>query len=282
MGARFEGATILLTGASSGIGRAMARQLAPRAARLLLVARRTERLEALKAELVADNPRLEVRLYPCDLGDLGAAAALCDRVQAEVGEVGVLINNAGIGEHGAFDRASWASLDQMIRVNVNSLALLTHRFLPAMIARGQGGVLNVSSGFGLNFLPGFATYIGTKHFVTGFTDALRVELHGTGVAVSQVCPGPVATEFEARMANAPTGIAPGFVYQSEDDCAREALDGLEADRGLVLAGTAMKLIHAFTWFVPRWLRRLVLGPVGQAMRRKELAAAERKALPSGE
>ena len=107
---------------------------------------------------------------------------------------------------GLYEFADWEKTLQMIRVNVEAVALLTHRFLPPMLKQRRGGILNVSSGWGLSFMPGFAAYVGTKHFVTGFTESIRLEAKSMGVVVSQVCPGPVATEFVEVSGN-PVGRA---------------------------------------------------------------------------
>ena len=170
-----------------------------------------------------------MHLFVCDLSNLDETARLLDEVAAEVGEVDVLVNNAGVGEFGAYDQMDWRRIGSMLTLNVSSLALLTHRLVGPMVARGRGGVLNISSGFGLGFSPGFAAYVGSKHFVTGFTEALRLDLSGTGVAVTQVCPGPVRTEFAARVGY-PGGRdpAPGIAYISDEKCARAALRGSRA------------------------------------------------------
>lgn len=265
---RLDGSTVLLTGASSGIGREMARQLAPRVARLVLVARRVDRLEALREELRAANARLEVHLLPADLSEVAQAARLADQVAQQVGEVDVLINNAGVGDFALFDGADWERLERMIALNVTSLVLLTRRFVPGMVARGHGGVLNVSSGFGLGFLPGFATYVGSKHFVTGFTETLRLDLDGTGVVVSQVCPGPVRTEF-GETASLDEGAVPGFVYLSSAHCAHLALDGFEREAALILPGWQMKLIYGVLAVSPRFMQRLVQKGIARTLRRRQ-------------
>ncbi|HEY7953754.1 MAG TPA: SDR family oxidoreductase [Polyangia bacterium] len=276
MALSLDGTTMLITGASSGIGRAIARLAAGRAKTLALVARRSDRLEALRDELLAAHPALKVQLFVCDLSNLDETARLLDEVAAEVGEVDVLINNAGVGEFGAYDQMDWRRIGSMLTLNVSSLALLTHRLVGPMVARGRGGVLNISSGFGLGFSPGFAAYVGSKHFVTGFTEALRLDLSGTGVAVTQVCPGPVRTEFAARVGY-PGGRdpAPGIAYISDEKCARAALRGLERDRAMVVPGLVMKLLYLVIALSPRPLMRLTQIPLARAMRRRlALAAAE--------
>ena len=171
-----DGGTILITGASSGIGSELARQLAPRARNLVLVARRTGRLEDLRPELEAKNPHLAVYIAACDLADEAATGSMLDRVSERVGAVDVLVNNAGIGDQHLYDKADWARVRRVLQVNILTPALLTHRLVPQMVERGRGGVLNVGSGAGHSFLSGAAAYTGTKHFVDGFTESLRLEL----------------------------------------------------------------------------------------------------------
>ncbi len=186
----------MITGASSGIGEHMARQLASSAKILILVARRADRLETLANALRTDNSALTVEVRPCDLSDIRATEALATEALAKHGAVDVLINNAGLGDAGLVELADWTKVQRMLAVNIDALTLLTRLLLPAMVAQKRGGILNVSSGFGMTFMPGMSAYCGTKHFVTAFTEGLRLEMIGTGVVVSQVCPGPVKTEFE--------------------------------------------------------------------------------------
>ena len=186
-----DGGTVLITGASAGIGLELARQLAPRARALVLVARRAERLEGLKDELSAKHPGLVVRTEPCDLTDPNAVDALSGHQLEDFGAIDVLVNNAGAGIQGLYEKSDWERIYSLIRLNVVALALLTRRLVPAMVARHRGGVLNMNSGAGVAIMPGMAAYVGSKHFVTGFTETLRAELDGTGVVVSQALPGPV-------------------------------------------------------------------------------------------
>ncbi len=283
MGVRLNGARVLLTGASSGIGWAMAEQLAPRAKALALVARRVERLEELRDKLRAVNSALEVEVLPCDLTDSAARAALCAKVDELWGCPDVLINNAGLGDAGLFELSPLAKQRRMIELNCTALVDLTHHFLPGMVARGSGGILQVSSGFGLAWLPMFATYVGTKHFVTGFTECLRLEVLGQGVTVSQLCPGPVATEFEQHVEN-PFGMSPpGFLQISSEKCARQALRGFEKGRAMILPGFVNRVMMFFTGLSPRWMNRLVLGLSVPRFRKKELAfRSAQKAAPTEE
>lgn len=264
-----EGTRVVVTGASSGIGREIARQLAPRAGALALIARRTERLEELATELRAGNGALAVHVLGCDLSDREATRALPARIEAAMGEVDVLVNNAGLGLMGMFEGADLDKILAMLEVDVASLVSLTHAFVPGMVARKRGGILNVSSGFGLSFTPGFATYVGAKHFVTGFTESLRAELSGTGVVASQICPGPVATEFEQVSGNYTGRKVPGFVEIDAVQCARAAIRGLENDRALVIPGAAVNVGMTMLGLTPRWMQRLVLNPAGRWLRKRE-------------
>jgi short-subunit dehydrogenase len=270
-----DGSVTLITGASSGLGADFARQLAPRVKTLVLVARRTERLEKLKAELVAKHPALVVSLQPCDLADRVATDALLGRVEKEVGAIDVLINNAGLGDIGVFELAAWPKLLQMIEVNVTALVYLTHRVLPGMIARGRGGILNVSSSAGLHFLPGFATYAATKNFVTAFTEGVRIEARKGGVVMSQLCPGPVATEFEAVASNVPGLEVPSALELSSERCVRWAIAKFSRGKALIVPGYLMILTNFFGGMVPRWLKRFVLGLAIGRLRQHQLRSAER-------
>lgn len=266
---------VLVTGASSGIGREFARQLAPVARKLILVARRAERLQALSAELA--RPGLEIVVHPCDLTD----AAALDRLVETIGDVDVLINNAGIGDVGLFERLPLARIEFLLRINVLSTTRLIHRLLPGMLKRGRGGILNVSSGWGLTFIPGMGLYCGAKHFVSGFTECLRLELRGTGVVVTQVCPGPVATEF-VEVAGNPTGHdLPGILVISPERCARAALRGFARDRAMVIPGIMAKFLIHLGRVSPRWLLRLVYCWIGGWLRKRQTASSPSPAPGAG-
>jgi len=271
-----DDSTVLITGASSGIGRELARLAAAKARALVLVARRVDRLEALRDELQRARPSLKVHLEPCDLADVAAAARFLDGLAARVGDIDVLINNAGVGDFGPFDRADWKRTESLIALNVTSLALLTHRLVAPMVARGRGGVLNISSGYGFAFSPGLASYVGSKHFVTGFTESLRLDLSGTGVVVSQCCPGPVATEFE-QVAAGEEGVIPKWAQISAASCARAAMRGFERGRAMIVHGLLMKFLRFLVAVSPRFMQRLAQAPIARRFRKasdqKRLSAA---------
>jgi short-subunit dehydrogenase len=146
----------------------------------------------------------------------------------------VLVNNAGVGDSVLFDHADWKRTRRVLRANVTAVAQLTAALLPGMVERGRGGVLNIGSGAGLTVLPDAAAYVGSKHFINGFSEALRADLAGTGVRVTQVCPGPVETEFD-QVAGAVEGMpgTPRSFRISAAQCAREAVGGLERGDALV-------------------------------------------------
>ena len=265
------GSAVLITGASSGLGREFAVQLATQVRAMVLVARRSERLVGLAQELEVVNPRLRVSIQVCDLADADALERMVVAAEAAVGEIDILINNAGMGDLGLFDRAAWPKVERMLRVNVVALTTLTHRLLPAMVRRRRGGVLNVSSGFGLQFMPGVAAYVGTKHFVTGFTESLRCEVADCGVVVSQLCPGPVATEFEAHLGNFTGQKVPGFIEMDATRCVRTALRGFTRGRALIIPGVVIKLALLFGALTPRCVRRWVFGAVARRLRALQAA-----------
>ncbi len=253
-----DGGIVVVTGASSGIGAEFARQLAPRARVLVLVARRRERLDALAAELRVGRPALQVEVRPCDLSNAAAAGALADALLADHCAVDVLINNAGLGDVGLFHQRDEAKLLAMMAVNMTAPLVLTRRLLPAMVARRRGGVLNVSSGFGMFFMPGFGTYAATKHFLTAWTEALRLEVAHHGVVVSQLNPGPVATEFEDNAAN-PTGERiPALLMMSAQRCAKRGIRGFDRGGALIVPGLALRTFYGLCALAPRWLNRLAL------------------------
>jgi uncharacterized protein len=266
-----DGGVVLVTGASSGLGVEMARILARRARVLILAARRKDRMEALAAELRGLQPNLQIEIEPCDLADSAQTVALADRLLARHQAIDVLVNNAGLGDVGLFDRADWRKFRLVIGVNVEALTLLTYKLLPPMIQRGRGGILNVSSGFGLNWMPGVAVYAASKHYVTAFTDSLRVELSGTGVVVTQLCPGPVPTEFE-EVAGNPVGMSvPGIVQVSPARVARTAIAGFDRGRAMIIPGVIISFLITLGAFTPRWILRLLYGWMGPALRKKARA-----------
>jgi len=258
---KIDNCRALITGASSGIGREFARQLANRADSLILLARREQRLDQLTNELRQQHPNLTVHIRKTDLANLTQLKELVASLKRENIDVDLLINNAGLGDSGPFATSDPARNEQMTLVNIVALISLTRHLLPRMIARKRGWILNVSSSAGFLPIPGCAVYAATKAYVTSFSEALRAELRGTGVSVCALCPGPVRTEFQ-EVAKRPGGqpdSGPEFVHVSVGQAVGDALAALEADRPLVIPGIGMKLGMFLVRITPmpilRWASR---------------------------
>jgi uncharacterized protein len=229
--------TALVTGASSGIGAAVAAELASRGFSLVLVARREERLRSLATELSAEHGA-EVEIVAADLGHEAERDRLEQEVRSRGRAVEVLVNNAGFGHQADFARSPRERMVEMVRVNVEAVVDLTSRFLGSMVERGRGSVINVASTAAFQPLPGSAVYAASKSFVLSFSEAIRTELRGSGVTVTAVCPGPVKTEFtEVAGVGGVEERTPGAVWMSAEEIARHALDGAEHDRRVVVPGT---------------------------------------------
>ena len=164
---------------------------------------------------------------------------------------------------GTFDRADPERLVAMIDLNVTSLTLLTRAFLPAMVRQRKGGVINISSGFGLSVMPSFAAYCATKHYVTGLTEALIGDLAGTGVVVTQVLPGPVATEFDSHVGNFTGQQAPKIVEITAERCARSTIRGFDRGRAMVVPGILITLLLWVNALSPRFMRRFFASILGK-------------------
>ena len=259
---KLDGCNALITGASAGIGREFARQLAGRARSVILIARREQKLNELRDELNQQYPKLAISFRRTDLANLTELNELLEWLDHERIDVDLLINNAGMGDSGAFATSNPIRNERMTLVNIVALTTLTRHLLPRMIARGRGGILNVSSSAGFLPIPDFAVYAATKAYVTSFSEALRAELRGTGVSVCALCPGPVHTEFQevAKRPGAQPDTGPEFVFVPVEQVVRDALAGLEANRPLVIPGFPMKLGMFLVRITPmpilRWLSRL--------------------------
>ena len=258
---KLDGCNALITGASAGIGREFACQLAPRAKSLTLIARREQRLNELRHELNQRYPNLAVSIRKTDLADPSHLNELLAWLARERIDVDLLINNAGLGDLGPFAKSDPVRNEQMILVNVVALTSLTRHLLRQMIAKRGGGILNVSSSAGFLPIPRDAVYAATKAYVTSFSEALRAELRGTGISVCTLCPGPVRTEFQ-EVASRPgrdvkPGPGPDFLQVSVAEVVREALASLGTDRPLVIPGFGMKIVMLLGRLAPMSLLRLL-------------------------
>jgi short-subunit dehydrogenase len=245
--------TAVVTGASSGIGAAIARELADRGHGVTLVARRENRLRELADELAG---RVRVEVIACDVADSAARAGLFDEVGRRGLTADILVNNAGIGTIGAVTNASVDDEIAQVRVNVEAVIDLSTRAVQQMVPRGRGAILNVGSTAGYHPFPGQAGYAATKAFVITYTEGLRGELTGTGVTVALLNPGPVRTEFlkSAGMDERTFADAfPKFLWTPARDVARTAIDALDGDRGTVIPGLPSQLSARLFQFMPRRL-----------------------------
>ncbi len=252
----------LITGASAGLGEEFAIQLAPICEVLILVARREDRLDELKARLEANYPHLAVHILAVDLADRDLRNQLISRI----GSIGLtpdlLVNNAGLGDYGEFIQADWSKTELMMEVNMTCLTHLTHAFLPAMLAQGKGGILNVSSLASLLPIPDFAVYAATKSYVSSFSEALRIELKDTGVNVTALCPGPVHTEFGdvAKREDLPKEFsAREMVYVDKEQVVSDALVGIQRNRPRVYPGLLVAAAALGIGLLPVAALRLVMG-----------------------
>lgn len=255
---------VLITGASSGIGAALARRVARDGRAVALVARRRDRLETLAAEIRAATG-VETHVFARDLSEVGAASALASDVDAAGLTVDWLVNNAGFGTMGRFDRLPLERELQEIRLNVEALVELTHRFLPGMRARDRGVVMNVSSVGAYIPSPYMATYTATKAFVTAFSEGLMGEMRGTGVSVLCVCPGFTRTEFQDHIDQAVAERAPAMMWMSAEDVADEAVRRATSG-GVLVSGTMNRVTTAVIRHLPRglvtWAAGSLLKPPG--------------------
>jgi short-subunit dehydrogenase len=255
-----DSSAVIITGASSGLGAEFARQLAPRAARLLLVARRREPMQELRAELERRWPALQVLICPADLATEAGRGELVAFVKTQGFAPNVLINNAGLGDYGAFTEADEERLRQQLEVNIGAVVYLTHALLP-LLAR-PGGILNVSSLASTLPMPDLAVYAASKAFVTSFSEALTVELAGQGLQVSCVCPGPTPTSFgsNAKRAHGADTNRDGqeWLKMPPEKVVQQGLQALETGRTCVFPGRVVALAASLFRCLPRPILRWLL------------------------
>ena len=245
--------TCLVTGASSGIGWEIARLLAARGLGVTVVARRRPKLEDLATEL-ASRFGVRAEVVVADLTDEASRQAIPDQLAQRDLEVNVLVNNAGFTTMGPVHRAEPAMELAMIRTDVEAVVHLCTLFLPGMVDRRSGAVLNVASTAAFQPLPGQAAYAASKAFVLSYTHSLRGELRPTGVTATALCPGPVATGFAeaAGVTDDQAGESlPKVMWVAADEVARQAVAGLDADKAVVIPGLPNRLASAFGWLSPR-------------------------------
>jgi len=249
--------TALITGASAGLGRELARLFAKDGHDLVLVARRRDRLEELARDLEVNGVKATV--IAADLGDRTAPSSVADELRTKGIAVDFLVNNAGFGTCGSFVDSDLSRELEMVEVNIRALMQLTRLFLPDMIARKSGRILNIASVAGFLSGPYMATYYASKAFVLSFTEALAAELAGTGVTVTASCPGPTETEFGAVAGSRKTKLFQSSVAQAEP-VARHAYKAMLAGEVVAVPGFKNKLITQSVRIAPRaTLRSIAAG-----------------------
>ena len=245
--------TCLVTGASSGIGAEIARLLAGRGHGVTVVARSRDKLEALADEL-GSRFGVRVEVMVADLTDEGSRAELPVAVQDRGLQVNVLVNNAGLTTMGPVFRSDPAREVALVRTDVEAVVHLCTVFLPGMVERRSGAVLNVASTAAFQPLPGQAAYGASKAFVLSYTHALRGELRPTGVTATALCPGPVETGFAeaAGMTDAEAAESlPKVMWVPAAEVARQAVAGLDANKAVVIPGLTNRMASTFGWLSPR-------------------------------
>ena len=258
--------TVLVTGASSGIGEALARLAAADGHALVLVARSADKLRALADELAAQHG-VPVKVLPADLGQPGAATALAAALRRRRLTIDVLVNNAGVLENGPFVKTAPARHQALIDLNISALTGLLAELLPGMVRRGHGRVLNVASIAAFQPVPTLATYAATKAYVLSLTESLSEELQGSGVSITALCPGITATGMlsGAAAANPQLARLPRFVVGDVDRVAREGWRACQRGQAIVVPGVANLAATLGARATPKWLLRKVSGAITRRM-----------------
>ncbi|KJE25211.1 short-chain dehydrogenase of unknown substrate specificity [Frankia torreyi] len=242
-----QGQTALITGASTGIGAVFARALAARGADVVLVARDPDRLQAVADQIVGDHG-VRAQIVAVDLGDPGAADVVAERVAAAGGRVDLLVNNAGFGAYGDLVGADPVRLADLVRLNCVAVVALTARFLPAMVARGQGAVVNVASTAAFQPLPHMAVYGASKAFVLSFSEALWAETRSAGVRVLALCPGATETPFFDVLGTRDSVVG---AVRTPEQVVAAALRALQRGRPVAIDGRRNALLARGGRLLPR-------------------------------
>ena len=248
---RRQAGTVLITGASSGIGRELARLYAQDGAGLVLIARSQDRLRELASELAAKY-QVHAQVLPADLSRPGSPREIADALAQRGIDIDVLVNNAGFGAHGSVAGLGAQRQLDIIGVNVAAVTQLTALLLPGMLERRRGAILNVASTAGFQPGPNQAVYCATKAYVLSFTEALAEEVRGSGVRVSCLAPGPTDTGFAARAGMAGTRLFRRGVMDAAR-VARAGHDGLQQGKTLVIPGLRNRVLAFSVRLSPRAL-----------------------------
>ncbi|NTV85220.1 MAG: SDR family NAD(P)-dependent oxidoreductase [Burkholderiaceae bacterium] len=254
----------LVTGASSGIGEALAGLFAAAGHDRVLGAHSADKLKALAATLAARHG-VRVRVEPADLSAPGAAETLAARLKRAREPVDVLVNNAGVLAQGRFAAMDAASHQQIIDLNISGLTAMLSAFMPAMVARGAGRVLNVASIASFQPVPSLATYAASKAYVLSLTESLSEELRGSGVSITALCPGITATGMLDQVvgANPQVSRIPGFLIGDVTDVARQGFDACMKGDVICVPGVVNQAAMLASRSTPKWLLRRISGLLGR-------------------
>ncbi|MGB3492991.1 MAG: SDR family oxidoreductase [Elainellaceae cyanobacterium] len=242
--------TVLITGASGGIGYELARLFAADGYHLVLVARSEAKLVALKKQLEETySSRVTVLVH--DLSQPQVPQAMYDTLTAQQIQIDVLVNNAGFGSYGYFVESNWEKQHDMLELNIVALTHLTRLFLPDMVKRGSGKVLNVASTAAFQPGPLMSVYFATKAYVLSFTEAIANELKGTGVTATALCPGPTASGFQAAADLGEAKLVKGKALPTSEEVARFGYEALNQEKTVVIHGLKNRLTALLMRFLPR-------------------------------
>ncbi len=259
----------LITGASSGIGLELASVFARNKHDVILVARSTDKLNALKKDL-EKSYQVDVRVIPADLSFHGSAQKLFTEVRAQNLKVDQLINNAGCGDHGLFVNAELSKITQMIHVNVTSLTELTHLFLPQMIQGKFGRIMNVASTAAFQPGPLMSVYYATKAFVLFFSEGLFEETKGTGITVTALCPGPTASGFQQIAGTESVPIMSSLSLPSSAEVAEYGYVAMQSGKAIAVQGFMNNILSSAVSFLPRSTARKMVRKLQEAKVSKKI------------
>ncbi|MBC6479100.1 MAG: SDR family oxidoreductase [Hormoscilla sp. GM7CHS1pb] len=242
--------TALITGASSGIGYELSQIFAENQYNLVLIARRQEKLQEIQANL-KKNYQVNVIVISQDLAQNNAAQVLFDTLNQQKIKIDVLVNNAGFGDYGFFVESNWEKMQQMIQLNIMTLTHLTRLFLPGMIQRSQGKILNLGSIASFQPGPLMAVYFATKAYILSFTEGIANELQGTGVTATVLCPGPTASEFQVTANQQASKLIKGKKLAKAAEVAQLGYQALTQGKTVVVHGLTNKLLIFSNRLAPR-------------------------------
>jgi len=258
------GETVLITGASSGIGEALAACFAKGGFDLVLVARSADKLETL-ADKLSSKYKTNAWVEPVDLAKPGSAKKLAAAMKRRKRVIDALVNNAGVLEHGAFAAMPDQRHQELIDLNVSGLTSMLAHFLPPMLTRGHGRILNVASIAAFQPVPTLATYAATKAYVLSLTESLSEELKGTGVSITALCPGITATNMLSNVKSTSSQLArlPGFLIGNVDKVAAEGYEACIKGEVIKVPGVVNLAGILASRATPKWLLRRISGTLGR-------------------